>query len=267
MVKAAPLTIGTGHFGGSRVTDRKTSVNNSKAATTTSASTVQANVRPDSGCDNQSSSREGGCVSPMASSSRSAGSGGSRRTGRAITFTGAVETISPSFSSISRDCRATIARGLLADHVVVPGSEHRSRVLGMQGNAFQKIAEDPAVNLLLQRRRHIEKADAALSRKRGPHYFGARLHLQPRIAQFKANAQLLPRTHRRHHLNSNAAVCEIAHDPAVRLIERDVGKCAEFVPVLRSCLTRGSGSCVHIHRRKSLSARGIKDVIPRCNDF
>ena len=75
--------------------------------------------------------------------------------------------------------------------------------------------------------------------KRGPHYFGARLDLQPRIAQFKANAQLLPRTHRRHHLNSNAAVCEIAHDPAVRLIERDVGKCAEFVPVLRSCLTRG----------------------------
>src|SRR5579864_68047 len=133
----------------------------------------------------------------------------------------------------------------------------------MQRNTFQKIAKDPLVNLLFQYWRHVEKTNAALARERRPHDFGARLHLQPRVAQLEAYAQLLPRTHRRHHLHPDAAVREIAHDPAVRLVERDVGKRAEFVPMLSTYLTRGTGSCFHIRRRISLSARGVQECYPR----
>jgi hypothetical protein len=99
MVKAAPLTIGSGHFGASRVTERNTSVNNNRDAKTTNPSTVHANVRPVSGCDSQSKSAEAGCISSIAPSSSITGSGGSRRTGSAITFTGLAETMSPSSSS------------------------------------------------------------------------------------------------------------------------------------------------------------------------
>jgi hypothetical protein len=63
-------------------------------------------------------------------------------------------------------------------------------------------------------------------------------------------------------------VCEIAHDPAIRLVKRDVGKRTEFVPMLSTCPTRGTGSCVQMGRPDvALSQRVLKNVIPACSNF
>jgi hypothetical protein len=66
-----------------------------------------------------------------------------------------------------------------------------------------------------------------------------RLYFQPRIPQLKAHPQLLALTHRPHRLHSNTFVIQIADDAAIRLVQRDVGQCAEFVPVLGPCWAHG----------------------------
>src|SRR5215469_437321 len=122
--------------------------------------------------------------------------------------------------------------------------EHGVRAVRVQRNSFEQITENPLIDLLLVGRRHIEKADSALARKRRPHNFGPRLDLQPWVTEFKADPHLLFWAQGRDHLHANAGTGQIAYDATICLIERDIGKRTEFMPMLCSCLTRG---CVHIH--------------------
>src|SRR5215467_15263503 len=119
----------------------------------------------------------------------------------------------------------------------------------MQRNPFQQIAENPLIDLLLEDPIHIEKADSALPRERRPHNFSPGLDLQPWTTQFKAYPHLLLRAQGRDHLHAYPVARQIAHDATICLIECDIGERTQLVPMLRSRLTRGSESCVHIHRR------------------
>ena len=85
---------------------------------------------------------------------------------------------------------------------------------------------------------HVEEADSTLSGKCRPDDLSTGFNLEPRIAQFKPHTQLLARTHCSHDLNANAPVGKIADNAAIRLIQSDVGECAQFVPMMRSRLPR-----------------------------
>src|SRR5215831_5495705 len=105
MRKTASDTTASGQGGASRVTERNTSVNSKTDANTTNASTVQANARPESGSDSQSSWPENSVVTSGTAttdcSSGTSAKGGSRRIDNSMTFTGVAETISPSSSPSS----------------------------------------------------------------------------------------------------------------------------------------------------------------------
>jgi hypothetical protein len=131
----------------------------------------------------------------------------------------------------------------------------------MNRNSFQQSAENPLIDLLAQCGRHLDETDTALPGKRRTYDLSTGLHLQTWIAEFKAHPYLLLRAYCGDHLYTDAGTRQIAHDAAVRLVERDVSQRSQIVPMRCSCLTRGSESCVHIHRRKSRGQRVVTRML------
>ena len=121
----------------------------------------------------------------------------------------------------------------------------------MREDPFEQVPENPFIDLPGCLGREFEETDAALSGTRRPRHLAARFHAQPRTAQFEAHAQLLLRTNRRHHLQPDPLMTDIANNTAVRLLHTSVDQSAKFVSVLRPRFLRGSCSCVHPYTAKS----------------
>src|ERR1700686_4239310 len=130
----------------------------------------------------------------------------------------------------------------------------------MPRSLFEQVPENPFIDLAGHCWGEIEELDAAPSGARRPRNLAAGLHAHSRLAQFKAQAQLLLWANRSHHLHSDAFVIDVANNAAVRLVDRDVGQGSKFVPMASPSLSCRRYSCVHTPT-ESLASQNLSSIL------
>ena len=75
--------------------------------------------------------------------------------------------------------------------------------------------------------------------KVAPDHFTASFDAQTGIAQLKTHVQALLWTYSGYHLHPDSVVRQIANDPSVGVIQREVNQGMQFMTMLSSRLSRG----------------------------
>src|ERR1700686_3156219 len=132
----------------------------------------------------------------------------------------------------------------------------------MPRSLFEQVPENPFIDLAGHCWGEIEELDAAPSGARRPRNLAAGLHAHSRLAQFKAQAQLLLWANRSHHLHSDAFLIDVANNAAVRLVNRDIGQGAKFVPMASPSLSCRRCSCVHTPPKRWLARTFLSILSP-----